>query len=663
MNILIADYAGFCFGVKKAVSTVYDLANSKEGSIYTYGPIIHNSTVIRELEKKGVVELPSVEVLKENDTVIIRSHGVPKHVIQTLREKKVNIVDATCPYVDNIHRKVEEYYNRGYQIIIIGDPNHPEVEGIKGWCDNSAVIINSEEETKNLKSFNKICIVAQTTFNTLKWNSIASSLLYLSREIVIFNTICSATEQRQKSAEKVAVASDAVIVLGGYNSSNTKKLVEICKKHCFRTYHVENINELDINDFKDVNTLGITAGASTPDWIIKEAINKMSNFINTNEENMMNEYEKTLIRIHQGDIIKGRIIYANEDEATVDIGYKCDGLIPKDELTPGGDVLPKDVLKPGDEIEVYVLKVNDGEGNVLLSKKVVDAEKNIEYIEESFKNKAAVDARVIQIVKGGVVAEVKSVQVFIPASQLDNKYVEDLNSFLKKSFKIVITEFDPDKKRIIGSRRIILEEEAKNKKKEILERLQVGQVVSGLVSRITDFGVFVDLGGVDGLIHISELSWNRIKHPSEVVKEGKTVEVYVLAVDKDKERISLSLKKTVSEPWDNIESRIHAGDIIQGKVVRLAPFGAFVEIEPGVDGLVHISQISEKRINKVEEVLKVGDVIKAKVIDLNTTDKKLSLSIKEALEDEVKAENQEIIDNGTEDNVTIKDMIDTKENE
>lgn len=668
LNILVADYSGFCFGVKKAVSTVYNTTNNEGGSIYTYGPIIHNGKVVNELEQKGIRQLPSTDVLKENDTVIIRSHGVSKKVIYDLEQKKVNIIDATCPYVDSIHRKVEEFYNKGYQIIIIGDPSHPEVEGINGWCEGTAIIVDTEEQIDDLGKYSKVCIVAQTTINSNKWKNIVSALLSVSKEIIVFNTICNATEQRQKSAQEISKKSDAVIVLGGFNSSNTRKLVEICRVHCPRTYHLESIDELNIHDIADVKTLGITAGASTPDCIIKEAIDKMSNFVNTNEENneknLMDEYEKTLIRIHQGDIIKGKVIYAKDEEATVDIGYKADGLITKEELSVSGDISPKDMLKPGDEIEVFILKVNDGEGNVLLSKKVVDAEKNLEYIDKYCKDKSVVDARVIKIVKGGVVAEVKGVQVFIPASQLDNRYIEDLSSFINSNIRIIITEYDAEKKRVIGSRRIVLEEETRNKKKSILENLQVGEVITGNVSRITDFGAFVDLGGVDGLIHISELSWIRIKHPSEVVKEGDVVEVYVLSVDKDKERISLSLKKTVAEPWDNIEERIHAGDVIEGKVVRLASFGAFVEVEPGVDALVHISQISDKRISKVEDVLKVGDVVKAKVVELNTNDKRISLSIKEAIEDKIKAENNELMDNQQKaEDVTIKDMIDTKETE
>lgn len=665
MNIIVADYSGFCFGVKKAVSTAYNTVNDNGGNIYTYGPIIHNRMVVDELEDKGVRQLESIDEINQNDTIIIRSHGVPKDVYDALICKGSTIIDATCPYVDYIHKKVEEYYNKGYQIVIIGNPDHPEVVGINGWCQNSAIIINTEDGNASIKTYPKICVVAQTTLNKEKWKAKVSSLLDASKEIVVFNTICNATEQRQKSALEIAKQSDAVIVLGGYNSSNTKKLVEICKNYCPKTYHVERIDELNMDEIKDIKTLGITAGASTPDWIIKEAIDKMSNLVNNNEENneksLMDEYEKTFVRIHQGDIIKGKIIYVNDEEATVDLGYKADGLITREELIAGGDVSPRDVLKPGDEVEVYVLKVNDGEGNVLLSKKLVDAEKNLEYVEESFKNKTVVDANVIKVVKGGVIAEVKGVEVFVPASQLDNKYVEDLNSFLKKNIRMLITEFDTNKRRIIGSRRTVVEEELKNKKEEMFEKLKEGDIVSGTVSRITDFGAFVDLGGIDGLIHISELSWTRVKHPSEVVKEGDKVEVYVLSLNKEKERISLSLKKTIKEPWEDIEQRIHAGEVIEGKVVRFAPFGAFVEIEPGVDGLVHISQISSKRVNKVEDVLKIGDIIKAKVLELNTEDKRISLSIKEALEDEIKAENQDILENQADDNVTIKDVMENKD--
>lgn len=667
MEIIVADYSGFCFGVKNAVSTAYDLQNHN-GRVFTYGPIIHNDTVVKELEQKGIRQLESPDELLEGDTVIIRSHGVSEEVLNSLKNKKVNIVNATCPYVTNIHRKVQEYFNKGYGIVIVGDPDHPEVQGINGWCGNAASIIHSIDEAIELKLSPRSCVVAQTTMNIKRWKDIVTCLLDKSRELIVFNTICSATEQRQKAAQELAKKCDAVIVLGGHASSNTKKLAEICSQYCSETYHVENINEISTDKLKNIKTLGITAGASTPDWIIKEAIEKMENLKNTNEEiteqnSLMSEYEKTFVRLQAGDVVSGRIIYATDDEATVDIGYKADGIITKEELTFEGNISPKDILKPGDQIDVYILKVNDGEGNVLLSKKKVDAEKSWEFIEESFNNKTVVEGKIVQVVKGGVIAEVKGVNVFIPASQADTRYIEDLSYLLGKVIKMVITSFDPDKRRVVGSRRFVLEEEIKNNKKQLLQSIQAGDTLTGKVSRITDFGVFVDLGGIDGLIHISELAWVRVKHPSEVVKIGENVEVYVLSVDKEKERISLSLKKTIPEPWENIEKRLSVGDIINGKVVRIAPFGAFVEIEKGVDGLVHISQISNSRINKVEDALKIGDTIKAKVMEINTADKKISLSIKEAAEEENKKNNEEIL-NQEQDNVSIGEIINnTKESE
>lgn len=667
MEIILADYSGFCFGVKNAVSSALNIQNP--GSrIFTYGPLIHNKAVIEELEHKGIRQLDTIEDLAEGDTVIIRSHGVSKQVMDLLSGKNVKIVDATCPYVVNIHKIVEKYYKEGYRIIIIGDSDHPEVQGINGWCDNSAVIIHSVEQAQNSDGYSKCCVVAQTTANISKWKDIVCSLLGKSRELTIFNTICTATEQRQNAAEDLAKRCDAVLVLGGFNSSNTKKLKEICSQYCPKTFHVETIDQLCIDDLEGVDTLGITAGASTPDWIIKEAIDKMDNLKNTNEENneqqsMMSEYEKTFIRLHAGDVVRGRIIYTTDDEATVDIGYKADGIITREELSFEGNISPKELLKPGDEIDVYIVKVNDGEGNVLLSKKKVDAEKSWEFIEDSFNNKETVDARITQIVKGGVIAEVKGINVFIPASQADVKYMEDLSELMGKSVRIVITAYDPSKNRVVGSRKVVLAEEIKAKKKQLLDTIQPGEILPGIVRRITDFGVFVDLGGIDGLIHISELSWNRVKHPSDIVKEGNKVEVYVVSVDKDKERVSLSLKKTLPEPWDNIENRIKTGDIIEGKVVRIAPFGAFVEVEKGVDGLVHISQISNERVNKIEDVLKVGEAVKAKVMEVNTADKKLSLSIKEATEEGKKEDTEEYVKEEEQDPVTIGDIITNKDQE
>lgn len=664
MKIIVVDYSGFCFGVKKAVSAAYG-TEMADNNIFTYGPLIHNSTVVNELEQRGIKQLTSIDELKENDTVIIRSHGVSKEIIRSLYEKKVSIVDATCPFVSSIHKKVEEYYNRGYQVFIIGDPSHPEIQGVNGWCEDKAIVINPDEEIKDVNFYEKICIVAQTTLNLDKWKHTVLSLLEKSGEIVIFNTICTATEQRQKSAAELAQKADAIIVLGGYNSSNTKKLVEICSKYCPKVFHIENINELNTKEIEKVNILGITAGASTPDCIIKEAIDKMNNFENANEniderDSLMDEYEKTLVRLHTGDIVKGKIISVNNDEASVNIGYKADGIITRDELSFSGDISPRDILKPDDEIEVYVLQVNDGEGNVLLSKKRVDAEKSLDYIEECYNNKTIIDARVAQIVKGGIITEVKGANVFIPASQIDVKYVEDLSVFSGKTLSIVIITLDLEKNRIVGSRRAVLEEELKIKRKESLDTINAGDILSGTVSRITDFGVFIDLGGIDGLIHISELSWSRIKHPSEVVNIGSAVEVYVISVDKEKERISLSLKKTVKEPWENIDERIHAGDMVDGKVLRIAPFGAFIEIEKGVDGLLHISQISNDRVNKVEDYLKVGDTIKVRVMELNISDKKISLSMKEPVEALNVEETEDTAIESTNDDLTIGDLLNNK---
>ncbi len=674
MNIIVAEHSGFCFGVKKAVSIASE-TKAGHGRIFTYGPIIHNNIVVKELEQKGINVLPNIDELNEGDTVIIRSHGVSKKIIDMLNEKKVNIVDATCPYVDHIHKKVEEYFNNGYQIIIIGDKDHPEVQGINGWCDNSAIIISNLECVKDLKTYNKVCIVSQTTVNTAKWREIVSSLIGISKELVILNTICAAADQRQKSAAEIAQKCDAMIVLGGLNSSNTKKLAEICRQFCPKTFYIERINQLDTNNLKNINTLGITAGASTPDWIIKEAFEKMSEMIETGEEkvqgetevkennksedkdigedkdieneektdqgSIMSEYEKTFKRLSEGDIIKGKVIYVTDDEVTVDIGYKADGIIPKSELNIDEETSPKDILKSGDELDVYILKINDGEGNVLLSKRRVDAVKNMDYIGECFKGKVPVEGEIIQTVKGGVIAKVKGNSVFIPASQLDVKYVKDLSIFVGKTERLLIMTFEPAKNRIVASRRAIVEDELNKKRSAFLESIKPGDILKGRVDRLADFGAFIDLGCIDGLAHISELSWTRVKSPSDVVKVGDIVEVYVLSVDKEKERISLSLKRTLPQPWDIVKEKVHVGDVIEGKVVRIVPFGAFVEIQDGVDGLVHISQICDRRINRVEDVLKVNDIVKVKVMDINLESRKISLSIKEASEEENKGEQDE----------------------
>ncbi len=649
MEIIIADNAGFCFGVKRAVDiTTTELLNSNS-NIYSLGPLIHNPQVVKSFEEKGLKTIDEIEEIK-NGRVIIRSHGVSKSIIDKISDMSLDIIDSTCPYVKSVHKRVEEYQNQGYNIVIIGDASHPEIIGINGWCKNQAFIVNSLEEARNLSKMDKICVVSQTTNTQEKFETLSKIIKEKGNKVEIFNTICNATNLRQESCKEVSSKVDAMIVIGGYHSSNTNKLVEISKKYCKNVYHIETSKELPLQVLSKFNKIGITAGASTPDWIIKEVVETMDN-INSNE--MMEAIDNSFTKIHRGDVLKGEVIYVTNNEVMVNINYKSDGIINREELSNDPDVKPKDLYKVGDEIDVYVVKLDDGEGNVVLSAKRVNDFKNLDTVEKIFNDKERVECKVLNNIKGGLSVIVNGVNGFMPASQVSINFVSDLSVYKGKVLIAKIIDFDREKKRVILSRKEVEREELNNKKKELWATLEVDQVVEGTVQRLTDFGAFVDLGGVDGLIHISDLSWNRVKHPSNVVKEGQKVLVKVLALDKEKGRISLGLKQTVEEPWTAFSKNVSVGDIVEGTVVNLLDFGAFVRLKEGVDGLLHVSQISKEHINKPADVLKVGEKINIKVIDINEEEKKISLSLKEVNE----VVEEDIILN-KEPEMTIGDIVD-----
>ncbi|WZL74943.1 bifunctional 4-hydroxy-3-methylbut-2-enyl diphosphate reductase/30S ribosomal protein S1 [Clostridiaceae bacterium 35-E11] len=659
MEVLLAENAGFCFGVKEAMTKTFSAVNkNKNRKIYTYGPLIHNNQVINKLETMGVWSVDELKDAKDN-VMIVRSHGVPLEVYDLAQDYNIEIMDATCPFVRKVQKLAKEYYEKGYSIIILGNSKHPEVIGINGWCNNSAYIIEDIADLKKISNYDKICLLAQTTVTLELWDLIVVEIAKKAREFKKFNTICTATKERQSSCAEVAKRVDAMIVIGGYHSSNTQKLVQISKKYCENTYHIETAEELPINHIKHLNKIGVTAGASTPDWIIKEAIEKMDNMEQQDNTmlNMMEEIENSFKVPRRGSTVTGKVIQVTDNEIMVNIGYKSDGVIPKTEISNDPSVNPHDIAKEGDEIEVYVLKIDDGEGNILLSKKRIDAEKNWEDIEKSLEDKSIVQVKVLETVKGGVIAGYKEIKGFIPASQLSTNYVEDLQKFIGEQLSVQVIDLNKGKKKVVFSRRIVLERENEIKRKALWESIQKDTVIEGEVKRITNFGAFVDIGGIDGLIHISDLSWGRVKHPSEVVSVGDKVKVMVLDFDKENKKVSLGLKQMIQEPWENIDKKYAIGNIVEGKIVRLVDFGAFVELEAGVDGLVHISQISDRHIAKPSEEVHVGQKVKVKILDVNTESKRISLSMKEAVENLAIEDTQ----NNNDDPITIGEILKSKE--
>lgn len=629
VKITLAKTAGFCFGVKRAVDKVYEeISNGKE--VYTYGPIIHNDEVVKDLENRGVKVIYSLDELKKLDkgTIVIRSHGVPKSVLDQIKEiegeqgTSFEIVDATCPYVLKIHRIVKEQSELGRQVIVIGDKEHPEVAGIIGWCKNPAIVVGNAEEAEKiqLSSEQKVCIVAQTTFNYKNFQELVEIISKKGYDILVLNTICNATEERQTEAATLSKTSEAMIVIGGKHSSNTRKLYEISKKECANTYYIQKLIDLDLNQLKSFRSVGITAGASTPNNIIKEVHTRMS------EMSFEQLLEESLVTIHNGEVVDGTVIRVKEDEIVLNIGYKADGILTRNEYTNQPNVDLRTVVSEGDTMTVKVLKVNDGEGQVLLTYKRLAAEKGSKRLEEAFNNKEVLKAKVAAVLDGGLSVIVDEARIFIPASLASDTYEKNLEKFKDQEIEFVISEFNPKRRRIIGDRKQLLVAKKQELSKALFAKIKVGDVVEGTVKNVTDFGAFIDLGGADGLLHISEMSWGRIESPKKVFKVGDSVKAFIK--DIQGEKIALSLKFPEQNPWANANEKYAVGNVVTGKVARMTEFGAFIELEPGVDALLHVSQISREHIEKPADALKIGQEITAKVVDFNSEDKKISLSIK-----------------------------------
>ena len=641
-TIRVAKTAGFCFGVRNAVRIAEKTAAEQDGTVYTYGPLIHNAAVVEKLEAQNIFSIDSLEGLAAGQTVVIRAHGVGRQVYEEMEARGLHVVDATCPRVKQIHRIVEEQEAEGRTVLILGDPNHPEIKGIDGWCKNPRCIISEPEDVEKIpfSSENSFSLVAQTTFNQYKFLKIVELLKKMSyNSIRVFSTICQATRDHQEEAIQMAADSDLMVVIGGKHSSNTRKLFDLCKERCDHTFLVENAADPGMDQVlklleKGSLKAGITAGASTPDFIMQEVIGKMSE----NFEEMLNASN---LEVHSRDIVKGTVVQVSETEIVFDIGYKCDATMTKDEFG-GTDAPLKDQVNVGDEMEVLVVKVGDSE--VTLSRRRLLQNKAYAALQDSLDNKTVLSGTVQEAFDNGVVVLYEGVKVFIPASLVDVRRVNDLKTLIGKEVEFRIIRLQPRRRRVLGDRRSVIAEQNAIKREETLKSLQVGARVKGTVKTLTNFCAFVDLGGIDGMLHISEMGWNVVRHPNQVLKEGQEIEVLIKDMNLEKNRISLSTRFPETNPWNGVEEEFAVGTIVEGKVVRFADFGAFVELKKGVDALIHISHISRKFVKTPGDVLKIGDIVQAKVIDLNTEQKRIALSLRE-LEPEEPAEYiEEVID-------------------
>lgn len=647
MEIILAKTAGFCFGVKRAVDMVYEQV--KESSpIYTYGPIIHNEEVVRDLEQRGVKVIEGMDELRklQSGSVVIRSHGVEKKVYDIIEEQGLKLVDATCPFVLRIHKIVKEESEKGNRILIIGNNDHPEVEGIKGWCANEPFVVEKPEDIDliDIKPDEKLVIVSQTTFNNKKFQDLVEIISKKGYDSIACNTICNATEARQKETAQIAKEADAMIVIGGKNSSNTQKLYDISKNECANTYYIQTLVDLDLTAFESASRVGITAGASTPNIIIKEVHDSMSEL---SFEELLQEEEKNSIQITPGKLVEGEVLSVKPEEIIVNINYKSEGVIPRSEYTnqPNADLTT--MVQVGDKISAKVVKTNDGEGQVLLSYKRVALDLANDKLEAACENGDVLTGKVVQVLDGGLTVLYGESKVFIPASLVSDTYEKNLEKYMDQEIEFVITECNPRKRRIIGNRKMLLVAKKEEAQKALFDKIEVGMTIEGTVKNVTDFGAFIDLGGADGLLHISEMSWGRVENPKKVLKVGDTVKAFIKDIQGTK--IALSMKFPEQNPWANAAEKYAVGNTVTGKVARMTDFGAFVELEPGVDALLHVSQISKEHIEKPASVLSIGQEVTAKVVDFKEADKKISLSIKALLpDDETDAEEADSAEEVTE---------------
>lgn len=631
-TIKVAKTAGFCFGVDRVVKLVYSEIEKGNKNVATLGPIIHNADVVNDLKSKGVRIVDSVSELNDGETAVIRSHGVGGEIYRKLSEKGNSYIDATCPFVARIHKIVREKTNEGYFILIAGDENHPEVQGIVGHCDENCFVFKDELELKEFfskkyeKIKKKLAIVAQTTYNILIWEECIKVIPHDDENILVFDTICNATSQRQSDAALLSKEVDAMIVVGGKNSSNTIKLYNVCCENC-PSYHIENARELYKLDLNNADKIGITAGASTPAYIIKEVQNTMDEIFDFEKE-----LEQSFKKVHTGERVKGYIAAVNNSEAIVDIGTKHTGYVPLSELTDDQNKKPADVVSVGDEVDLIVTKINDQEGIVMLSKKKVDELLGFDNIAKAKDEDTILEGTVLNVVKGGILVSVDGVRVFVPASQTGLGRDKNLDELLKKNVQLKIIEVNEQRRRAVGSIKAVTKAQRDAAKAAFWETAEVGKTYKGEVKSLTNYGAFVDLGGIDGMVHISELSWSRIKHPSQVVKVGDILEVYIKELDKEAGRISLGYKKAEDNPWIKFQDNFKVGDVTKATVVSITPFGAFARIIDGVDGLIHISQIADKRVDNVNEVLSVGQEVDVKITEIDLENKRISISIRALLE-------------------------------
>ena len=663
-EIKVMPGGGYCLGVKRAMEMIEEAVEQGPYPVWVLGDVVHNPSVMSSLERRGIRRVSDPQEA-DGGTLVLRSHGTTREETSRI-QPGVRIVDTTCPFVKRSQKMAEEFAGEGMVVLLVGDSEHPEAKAVLSWAGPSGLCVrDASEAAAALPRLidQHVAVIAQTTARQEDVERVLAELRKAGISVRSENTICTVTHERQENVRELAKQCETVLVVGGRTSANTAQLLRIARENGADAYLVESAQDVSPDWVLGKRSVGVAAGASTPDWVIKEVVGKVEELeksvARSEPETAETEIEKTAAAsqatekaedaakdergqadsatemydesfksLQEGQIVQGRVVSVDDNGALVDVGAKSEGLIPASELQRRG-VFQQEPLAPGQQIMVYVVSSDAGEGGLRLSKRRADEELAWRKLEEAFKENKVIEAPAVQEVKGGLVVDV-GLRGFVPASQVERGYVNDLSKWVGKTLRLKVLELDRSKNRVVLSQRVVLEEEHERLCQETWATIAEGQVRKGVVKGITDFGVFVDLGGVDGLLHISELAWGRVKHPSEVVREGEEIEVKVLRVDKEKGKISLGRKQVLPDPWENVESKYPVGAVVEGEVTRTAPFGAFVQIEPGVEGLVHISEISSKHITKPEEAVKPGDKVMVRVLRVRPDERRISLSIKQA---------------------------------
>lgn len=643
MKVTIAEACGFCYGVRRAV----DMASQAETGTKTLGPIIHNPQVVARLSAQGVAPVDSLDEVGDGETVLIRSHGVGPSVYEEASRRGIRVIDATCPHVKKAQQDAKKIVGEGKNLVIIGEKAHPEVISISQWGANRAIIIDREIEAEQISFSESLGVVVQTTFSQEQFKRIAEILKTKTNDLDVHMTICTATQQRQNAAVELAGKVDAMIVVGGRNSANTGRLAQVCREQGCPTYHIETAAELDTAAFRGMNHIGITAGASTPDWIIQEVVDIMENLQAEGTEVMSEElldqydYEENP---KKGDVVKGTVISVNDDAAYVSIGTKAEAILPKKEIAVPAPEKASDVIHVGDELTVEIANNIKEEGSIVVSLVKMKKVEDWKEVRDAFENDQLVECVGKETNKAGLVVSIKSLRGFIPLSQGDVKFVKSLDNLVGQTFQVKVIDIDEHKNRLVLSRKAVLEAEREQKRAEALQNIEEGAVLEGTVVKIMPYGAFIDLGGVEGLLHISDISWKRVSSVDAVLQVGEKLNVLVQKFDQERNRISLSLKALQKNPWIAAIEKFEVGDVVKGEVKKLLPFGAILAIDPELQGLLHVSELTEKRGAVVKDLVNIGDVMNVKIIGIDTDKKKISLSVLAIQKDEEEQEVRNYLD-------------------